>query len=442
MGSIEAPAARRRGVPGRMTRALGTAACCLAFAGYPAGAALAAHEGAAPSGFGAAVEELLVWAEQHNPELSAMRYEVEAAEARIVPAGALEDPMFAVELRDMARRNGSILPGEVGNVKYTFSQAVPFWGKRDLREEAARAGVGSSQGQERTAVAEIRERIKTGFAQHYQVWRAVRLTREILELMADLERIARARYEAGLAPQQDVIKAQVEQTMLQTELIALETEASHIHARINSLLYRPAHAPLDEPRALRTLPSLAALAPEALEQRVRATNPQLFTQASQIAALEANQRLVERNRYPDFRLSVSPVAVDSRLEAWEAMVEVNIPLRIESRRAQEREARAMADAARARREATTARLLNDLHQSLAALETARRQEMLVSGSLLPQAELNYQSALVGYEAGRLDFATLLDAQRQIRRARLDALKARVEQEVRRAEIERMIGADL
>lgn len=407
-----------------------------------AGPALAAHEGAAATSFGATVQQLLDWAEGHNPELAAMRHEIEAADARVVPAGALEDPMFSIELQDMTRRNGGVLPGEVGSVKYTLAQSLPFWGKRDLREEVARAGVSAARGQERTAAAEIRERIKTAFAQHYQVHKAVRLNTELLDLLAALERIARVRYEAGLAPQQDVIKAQVEQTMLKSDLIALDTELSHIQARINSLLYRPATAPLAEPQALRPVPPPVAFAPEALEEHVRAANPLLFTQASQIAASEANQRLVERNRYPDFTLSVSPIAVDNRLEAWEAMVEVNIPLRIDSRRAQEREARAMADAARSRREATTTRLLNELHQSLAALEAARRQEMLIAGSLLRQAELNYQSALVGYESGRVDFATLLDAQRQIRRARLDELRARVEQETRRAEIERMIGEDL
>src|SRR5512134_78075 len=120
---------------------LRAAALALAIASA-AGTALGAHEGAAATSFGATVQQLLDWAEGHNPELAAMRYEIEAADARVVPAGALGDPMFSIELQDMARRNGSPLPGEVGSVKYTFAQSLPFWGKRDLREEVARAGVG------------------------------------------------------------------------------------------------------------------------------------------------------------------------------------------------------------------------------------------------------------------------------------------------------------
>ena len=42
---------------------------------------------------GANEQELLQWADTHNPELAAMRYEIDAANERIAPAGALPDPM-------------------------------------------------------------------------------------------------------------------------------------------------------------------------------------------------------------------------------------------------------------------------------------------------------------------------------------------------------------
>jgi cobalt-zinc-cadmium efflux system outer membrane protein len=50
--------------------------------------------------------------------------------------------------------------------------------------------------------------------------------------------------------------------------------------------------------------------------------------------------------------------------------------------------------------------------------------------------------LAGYEGGKVDFATLLDAQRAIKRARQDRLKAQVEQELRISDIERMVGEEL
>ena len=76
------------------------------------------------------------------------------------------------------------------------------------------------------------------------------------------------------------------------------------------------------------------------------------------------------------------------------------------------------------------------------IEAARRTENLATGSLLPQAELTFNAALAGYENAKVDFATLLDAQRQIRMARQNQIKAQFEGQVRLAEIEKLLGEDL
>ena len=56
--------------------------------------------------------------------------------------------------------------------------------------------------------------------------------------------------------------------------------------------------------------------------------------------------------------------------------------------------------------------MGELGENLAGLDAARRSEALIGGQLLPQSELSFRSALAAYENGKVDFATLLDAQRQ------------------------------
>jgi outer membrane protein TolC len=124
------------------------------------------------------------------------------------------------------------------------------------------------------------------------------------------------------------------------------------------------------------------------------------------------------------------------------MVELNIPLQQASRRAQEREADTMLEAARARQAETANQLLAGLAENLAGIEAARHTERLATGSLLPQAELTFNAALAGYENAKVDFATLLDAQRQIRMARQNQIKAQFEGQVRLADIEKLLGEDL
>ena len=394
---------------------------------------------------GRTVDGLVDYARNNNPEYASMRHEADAAGERVTPAGALPDPRFRIELMDITRmgeQSPTLNPSRVGSTKYTISQEIPWYGKRDLKREIAEIEADGAQGKARGAWAEIAARLKSAHAQLYLIGRNEAISREILDLMVQLEKTAQARYAGGLAMQQDVIRAQIEQTAMKNELIMFDNEARMLTARINTLLARPASAPLAMPEALKPIPAPAKLDFVALEERVRSRNPRLFADDAGIRSAEKKRDLAYKERYPDFMIGVSPVQFDSSVKEWELMVEFNIPLQQSSRRAMERESESMLAAARSRKDATANDLLGELAENLAAIEAARRQEQLVATTLLPQAEMTFSSALASYENGQADFAMLLEAQQQIRKARLSQIKAQAEAQVRVAEIERLLGEDL
>lgn len=418
---------------------LRTALLCLAGLALPVGVSL----GQSP--LGANVEGLLEYA-RGNPEYAAMRHEADAAAQRVYPAGAFPDPLFRMELQNITNAGSdaspSLLPSKVGSTKYTLVQPVPFWGKRDLKREVAEADAEQAQGRAATTWAELAASVKTAFARYYLVVHNAQLTREILDLLTRLERIALVRYESGLVPQQDVIRAQVELTTMRGELLMQESEREGVQAVLNSLLARKAAAPLALPERLRRIPPPVKLDEDALVDRLRDHNPLLFASEARIRGAERNRELTYRNRYPDFAIGFSPIQMGSRIGEWELMVEVSIPLQQESRRRQESEAESMLSAARSQKESSANRLIGELFENLAALKAAQRIELLTTNSLLPQSEATLQAALAGYETGKVDFATLLDAQRQIRKSRQDRLKAQAETQARLAAIERLLGDDL
>jgi cobalt-zinc-cadmium efflux system outer membrane protein len=391
------------------------------------------------------VDSLLEFAQANNPEYASLRYEAAAAEERVTPAGALADPKFRTEFRDITRfgeQSATLSPSRVGSTRYLLMQDLPWYGKRDLKREIAEIDAEGAQGRARGSWSELAARIKSAHAQRYYLYRNEKLTQEILDLIVRLEKIAQVRYASGLAAQQDVIRAQVEQTGMRSELISLESERRQLNARLNSLVARSATAPLAAPEQLRPLPAPARLEYAALEERVRARNPVLFAEESRIKAAEKSRELAYKNRYPDFTFGVSPIQYQNAVKEWEIMVELNIPLQQASRRAQERESESMLSAARSRKEAASNQILSSLEENLSGIEAARRTEMLTANSLLPQAELTFRSALAGYENGKVDFATLLDAQKQIRQARQNQLRAQAEAQIRLAEIEKLLGEDL
>jgi cobalt-zinc-cadmium efflux system outer membrane protein len=322
-----------------------------------------------------------------------------------------------------------------------LSQDIPWFGKRDLKREVAELEGESAKGRALGTWSDIAARIKTSYAQWYYVHRNERLTREILDLMRRLERIAQVRYSGGLAALQDVIRAQVEQTKLRGELVTLQTEQHHLHTRLNALLARPAEAPLAEPESFarcRRLPGL--ITPHWRNVSAPVTRCWRLTSANSKRQKKAG------NSSTGTATPTSPSAPGQsstrvRSRNGKLMIEMNIPLQQSSRRSQERESEAMLAAARSRREASTNQVLAELAENLAGIDGARRIEALATDDLLPEAELTFKAALAGYENGKLDFATLLDAQRQIRQARQEQIKAQAEGQARLAEIERLLGED-
>ena len=394
---------------------------------------------------GASLEPMLELARANNPEYAGMRFERQAASERVTSAGALPDPKLRVELMDITKgdtRTATLWPNDVGSTRYTLMQDLPWFGKRDLKRDMAAFEVEAVTGKVNATWSDLATRLKTLHALRYYHHGNQELVRDMLALMVRLEKVTQVRYANGLAAQQDVIRAQIEQTNVRMELAALDNEGAQMDARLNALLGRPAGAPLADPVGWRALPPSEKLEVVALQERLRVSNPALFEQASRIKVAEKSRELAYKNRYPDFNVSITPTQMQSRVNEWSVMVEMNIPLQQASRRAQERESEAMLSAARARQEALANQLLAELADNAAGVNAAGKTGLLAATSLLPHAELTFNAALVAYENGKVDFATLLDAQRQIRQAKQSQLKSGYETQVRIAEIEKLLGEDL
>ena len=402
-----------------------------------ASAQVTPHNGA----LGRDLRGVLDFLEARNPELRAMSLEADAARQRSGVAGVLPDPMLSMELRDVPISDPTLSPANAGSTRYAVKQMFPLGDKRGLRRGVAEAELAAADARRSATLAELRMKAKTAYSQYWYATQAHRVTEGVRGLMVDLEQIARARYGTGLVPQQDVIKAQTEVTAMRTELVMQTSERRQAAARLNGVLARPADAPLAEAEAPREVPA-RALDFAALTRTVSERNPQLAVQVAQLASATRTADLVRASRWPDLTVGVAGIQRGTRLTEYELMVEVNIPWQRDVIRANESEALAMQSAAEAKRDAASVQLQSELGQNWAALDSLREQAAILRDTLLPQAQLTFESALSAYQGGRVDFGTLLDAQRQIRKARLDLLKVQLEQQMRLAEIERIVGEDL
>lgn len=406
--------------------------------------ATAAAPAFAETPLGADLDGLLAYARENNPDLLASRVEAQAARDRVGPAGALPDPRFQVELMDAGNRgtggSTSLVPGDVGNTRYALIQPLPFWGKRDLRGAVAEAQAAQSETGRDALALDVESKIKSGYARYYQAAGQARILGESLALVGAIERLVLTRYAVGLVPQQDALRAQSETTSLKVDLLEAERRRRDAAAKLNSLLPRAADAALATPERLPPTPATLSLSE--LSIRVRDRSPELARERYGLDAAEKGRDLAYRNRYPDFAVGLRDNRPKNGLETWDVMLELNIPLQQGSRRAQESESERRVESARARIAGTEARLQGRLGAAQAGFEASRDKARLLADTLLPQARATLEAAQAGYETGRVNFNTLIEAERQILRVRLALLDAQVDTALRQAEIEQLVGGSL
>ena len=240
---------------------------------------------------GSDVQGLIAAGRDLSPALRAAALDSEAA-ARARGAGALDDPTISDNYQNY--NDGGLFSAHTVMV----SQAIPLWGKRDLRQQAAQADVDAARGREQAARDELDEKIKVNFAQYDVLTRSLAVNHEVQDIAQRLRRATEARYGQGGADQASAIRAQGEETAAKLEAIRLDGERRAARARLNTLVARPADAPLADPRPTpavhSTLPSTTALL-----ERARASNPQLSANTAEVAAARKRSTLADKAWYPD-----------------------------------------------------------------------------------------------------------------------------------------------
>jgi outer membrane protein, heavy metal efflux system len=414
-----------------MHRMLAAAALAVA---WSAVAAMAQTPAQVP---GATVEELFELLAQGSPELAAMAEDRRAALERSAAAGALPDPTFRFTADEIDRTGG----GRQDRFLYGIEQEIPAWGKRELRSRVAAAEVDAARARESGINAELTAKVKLAFADTYLAHRSRGIAQERLEAARALAALSVARYGQGLGTTADALRAETERAQMQAELHRLEADARSARARINGVLGRAADAPLAEPARLSPVPADERLRLAVLRDRLVRGNPAVQIALAERDAADQGQRLAEREWYPDVSLTLTGIdRRDNGPPGFMAGIGVRIPLQLEARRAAIREAGAKANAAAARRAAAERSGEAELEEAIGNLASARAIDRLASESLVPLADAAYQAALLAYAQGRAaEITAVLDAHHRVREARLEALKAAVEQRRQLARIERLIG---
>jgi cobalt-zinc-cadmium efflux system outer membrane protein len=406
-------------------------------------AAVAAQE-KPPAAGSARLDQLVAEAIRNNPEVQAARNEREAAEQRIKPAGALDDPMLEAGIVNVPVPSWSFRQEDMTMKMLGLSQRLPYPGKRGLREEvAAKDAEVIEQGYRETVNRVVRD-LKVAYFDLSFVIESTRLVERNKQILEQFLKIADSRYAVGQSTQADVLKAQTQLSKMVDELIKLGRERSSMEAELNRALGRPMEpaAPVPETPELREVAlQLAPLRESALRER-----PQLLGLQSAIAKAGKAIDLARKDYYPDFDVKFfygqrdnTPMG-ENRENMITLTVAINLPVWRQSKLDPKvAEATAMRDQALEMYKAQQNELYTKLRQQVAMAEQSLKSARLYQTAILPQARLATEAALAAYRVNRVDFLTLLDSQMTVLNYEVSYVQSAVNYNKALAEIDLLIG---
>jgi outer membrane protein, heavy metal efflux system len=388
----------------------------------------------------ARLEELIPELLANNPDIQAARKRYEAAQTRPGQESALPDPRIAAGWASA----GTPLPGyglgmePMANLGFQVSQEIPFPGKRSLRGGMA-AKEAESEGQmfrssELTQVA----RLRAAFYQLEFVFEAIEVLERNRDLLQRLGIVAESRYSVGQGNQQDLIRAQVEISLLEARVIQLEQRRRSLQAEINRLLNRPVGRPLGRPESFDRVPPLLPLA--TLEERALHRSPMLRSRRAVVDSRQLGVELARKEYYPDFEVMGGYFNQGSMKDMWEFRVQMNIPIYFgRKQRLGNEEAGLLLNESQRTYRAEQEELGFRIRDRYLAAEAARRLMDLYETTITPQSTLALESSLTSYEAGSVDFQSVLSNFDSILESEFNFHEQRAEYLRALAEIDELIG---
>jgi outer membrane protein TolC len=375
-----------------------------------------------------------------NPELVATRKQWEAATNRIAQARSLDDPILSVQLWNIPQ---TFNVTQTGNSIFGLSQSLPFPGKLALKSDVASRSADMTEQAVRAKERELVSRLKQAYYDLFLSQKAIQVHHEQIDLLKQFFEIANAKFRAGKGSQADVLKAQVELSLLFQQRPVLEQRRETAGAMLNTLLDRDPSSPLgltQEPSLLPIEQPLDDLHSFALNDR-----PELKAAELDVQRSEQSRALAQRQYYPDFNVAFQRFQNFQANDGFGAYVAMSLPFAFWTKPKYDagvQEAAAAVSAAQAQQhtlENLTRFQVNDL---LAKLRAADQVATLYRTTILPQAEQSLESARVGYRVGKGSFLDLIDAQRTRRGFQYEYFKAIVDRQHRLAELEQVVGITL
>ena len=377
---------------------------------------------------------------ERNPTSSVSKQRAAAIRLAAKAEGALPAPELRGEVWQVPLSRPAALNAQM--IMIAVSQSIPAPGSLSAKEHAMAA-----QADEEETIAGDKARLVVrdagrAFADYLEATAKHRMERAQLEITQRLVAVAEARHASG-GSLTDVARAQVELSRLQADLVASATGVEGARVRINALLARDPLAPVGSP--VETEPMIPSLDVAALMSKARESRPELKQAQAQREAREYATKAAELEAtWPSFDVGALyfPPTTAMPYHGYGASISMSLPW-LWGASGHHRDAeRASLRAARTNVESARIPVDVEVVTAEASARGAAHRVQILRDRALPASQRSFDVARAGFESGRADLMTVLDARRAVVEVERGIAVARADLDRAITELEAAVGAEI
>lgn len=345
-----------------------------------------------------------------NPGLASSEKMAGAYSAAAIKPFWLENPMVGVDYMGLSDRGLGL--DTAMQKELMISQKIPFPTKIIWKGSGALADADYYRYMYQMKKNETARDARAAYYSLYKTTKDIETTKEAVAVLKQLSGIAFAKYNQGMAGQQDVVKADLEYSALDNALAVLnrqkETDIQRLREVTGDAGFLPGEFVMEDPEV------------PALNMDFEKVKELVLLQAPSINMAKAAQRSAENMRnmaindiIPDLNIEYRKV-IDPGSDNYRLMFSIEVPVWFANNQAPDiAQKLQMSESALKAAEQAANRAVYEAKDHYEIIMADGRTLELYRNKLIPQAQTAVKTALSAYQTKRTEFMSLLDSQRML-----------------------------
>lgn len=357
----------------------------------------------------------IIQAIEKNPELGVHSARSNAEHSAIRAQYWLDNPKLGI----MNENNMNFMQQQMGPMtSWVISQEIKFPMKYILLGSAQKSRAAGSTELLEAKKLEIRQKLITNYYNLYTTDRIIELLSSQRETLREVARAAELRHATGAVPQQDEMKAHVEQTRIENELILAQEERETTESRLNSILAQDVFTEIKISNQDTLIPELNVDL-EDIPKHANTHSREIKYEHFLVEEATSRKTLAHLSYAPNLMITYQRAFSNSLENAYSFGIELSIPLWFFTNQTSEiRQASARQIESEKNLEVASRELNSEIRSLIIKIRSRGDLLKIFQTSLIPQATSTMNSSRAAYLAGRTSFFEFLDSERLLYETRI------------------------